>query len=68
MYKETGIKSLDLYDKIERVIGGGDPFSEKVAMKDSSMVLVRLMPYMSGKKVKGAIVNFIELNEGVELK
>ena len=64
----THIKSLDLYDKIEAVIGGGDPFSEKVAMKDSSMVLVRLMPYMSGKKVKGAIVNFIELNERDEVE
>jgi two-component system CheB/CheR fusion protein len=60
----THITAPKLYEKIEEVIAGSAPFSENIAPKGGLRVLIRVMPYMSNKKIKGAIVNFIELNEG----
>jgi two-component system CheB/CheR fusion protein len=69
----THVICPDLYDKIEGVIAGSKPYSENVCEKtktkttststSTSRVLVRVMPYLSHGKIKGAIVNFIELNE-----
>ena len=59
----THVTSPKLYEKIAEVIAGGEPYSENVSTKSGANVLVRVMPYMSGIKVKGAIVNFIELKE-----
>jgi two-component system CheB/CheR fusion protein len=60
----THITATKLYEKIEEVIAGSAAYSENVTSQDSGRVLVRVMPYLSSNKVKGAIVNFIELKEG----
>ncbi len=61
----THVISPKLYDRIAGVIAGNESYSENVTSKDSSRILVRVMPYLSNNKVKGAIVNFIDLSERV---
>lgn len=63
----THIVCVDFYDKISRVITSGQSITEHVATRNSDRkVLVRILPYLSNGAVKGAIVNFIELDESDE--
>ncbi|MFK7769598.1 MAG: chemotaxis protein CheB [Mariniblastus sp.] len=51
------------FEKIKEVFETSEPFSEHATAKNLSRVLVRVTPYFSQKKIKGAIVNFIEMGE-----
>lgn len=54
------IRAADLYSKIQEVISTGDPYSESVRDGEDRETLVKIVPYMSGNVVSGAIVNFIQ--------
>jgi two-component system CheB/CheR fusion protein len=58
------VSTPELYDKIARVIASGEAYSTMTKTKSGSQVLVRVTPYWSNKKIKGAILNFIEMSEG----
>lgn len=57
----THLQLPTLFEHIQQVIKDGEPFSQEVKEAGGKTILVRILPYMSGKKIKGGIVNFIEL-------
>ncbi len=53
----------DFFEKINEVYATSEPFSEHATARNSTRVLVRITPYFSQKKMKGAIVNFIDMGD-----
>lgn len=53
----------DFYEKIKDVFATSEPFSVNATARNKSRVMVRVTPYFSQKKMKGAIVNFIDMGD-----
>ncbi len=53
----------DFFEKIKSVFANAEPFSEHATAKNLNRVMVRVTPYFSQKKMKGAIVNFIDMGD-----
>jgi two-component system CheB/CheR fusion protein len=51
-----------LFNRIREVTKSGMPYTKEID-DDGQIVMVRILPYMSGKNIKGSIVNFIKLSD-----
>ena len=57
------IELPEFFKKIKHVFETLEPFSEHATTKENNRVMVRVTPYFSQKKMKGAILNFIDMGD-----